>query len=311
MRRSLSSLALALFAGINLLGATGLSQAEPMGHTKIEHIGERATLKELIARIPDVRNQAIGMHNGRGSLPSRLVDAVRLSDIDDTIVTAVPDLDYGTDDLVKLIVYVSKKLEAELPEHCAPLTVMRLSKRGGGEITGPFKTGSHQNGLNADFGFFNAECGQDSASHVVGWQVEPSFDVDANWKFFTALVSESRKLRSDGRIAMLDMYVDKAIKWQLCQRYQYDFDPLTQDTLHLLRPRWMGRSGWIWHRFHKNHIHITLRCPQGDHLCENTSGPRTYRCPDGTKACAPEVRVKENGCKEVLHEKTMRSPTRF
>lgn len=131
------------------------------------------------------------------------------------------------------------------------LHVGDIAQRGGGQISGH---ASHQNGLDADLGYFHRDHREAKAfdeKFVKNGKVTANFDLERNW---WAL----KWLYGTGRIDRI--FVDREIKRYFClhaPKGEGNEALVRGEVLRLLRP---------WPE-HDNHFHVRLECPAGNAKC--------------------------------------------
>lgn len=141
------------------------------------------------------------------------------------------------------------------------LQVEDISAKNGGDIEGH---GSHENGLDADIGFYKADGVEHDpqAKHqyyadpmVVNGKVSPNFDVERNWELMKAF-------HRHGNVQKI--FMDRVLKKRLCEyaRSKGEYSK----NIQVLR-------SFRHETNHQDHMHVRLRCPPGANKCANLPDP--------------------------------------
>lgn len=172
---------------------------------------------------------------------------------------------YGADSMVALLERAAARVARRVPG--ARLTVGELSQRGGGNIPGHR---SHENGLDADLGFYMRDDAGDHATapHFVpmssaghGWLdgERLTFDDEANWLFVEALLT-------DAQAPVQHLFVSDALRRRLVR--QARASGASPELVE--RVRWMLLQPGTGPRSHRDHFHVRIYCPQGERpRCED------------------------------------------
>lgn len=167
---------------------------------------------------------------------------------------------WGTNELVDTIRKTAQDIHTRYP-NCDNLQVEDLSSKHGGDISGH---GSHENGLDADLGFFKSNCKEHiptsenfyAPSMVLeNGQISKNFDLERNWELMKTL----HKYGDVNRI-----FIDQKLKDALC-RYAKNKGEIVshKEVLRSLRHV----------KNHKDHLHIRLNCPANSTNCRSQASP--------------------------------------
>lgn len=176
---------------------------------------------------------------------------------------------YGTVELVDMLAYAARKVEADFPG--SSLLVGDLSRETGGRLT---SHRSHRSGRDADIGFYviDEEGAQATVTRFVrfgagGRPLDANganlrFDVARNWAFVRHMVEFP-----NAQVQYLFVYqplADMMLEYAATQN-------VPDATLARARQILSGehRSGR-----HDNHFHVRIHCPAGDEGCVNNEGRR-------------------------------------
>lgn len=175
---------------------------------------------------------------------------------------------WGTDELVGLIVHTGARLAAALPG--ATLGVADLSRAGGG--LGPHHR-SHQTGRDVDLLFFATDrrgrtvaleemrhFGEDGTTVDGGPPLR--FDVARTW----ALV---RTLITDRDVAIDHLFIYAPLRSMLLDHARATGEP---EALVAWAGELLSQPGDS--APHDDHLHVRIRCPRGDATCRDGSRPR-------------------------------------
>ena len=167
---------------------------------------------------------------------------------------------WGTVELVNMINQASGEMREKFPD-CDLLQVEDLSAKYGGKIRGH---GSHQNGLDVDFGYFKKDCKQYQPTYQnpyapelvdTNGEVLENFDIERNWEFMKLLFKNSDLNR---------VFVDKAIKKAFCRHAQTEGE--LAESIELLRRLRHVKN-------HKDHMHVRINCPVDSRRCQKQAPP--------------------------------------
>lgn len=178
-----------------------------------------------------------------------LQDGVQLPDLPLFFTRMHPDHEWGTREMVDLIVDASRHMQWLMPE-ADPITIGEISAPRGGALYGHK---SHRGGVDADIGIFWAggKMPQNQFSDPGG-----QFDVEANWVFISTLIET-------GRVDMI--LLDRAHIARL-RAYTLRAGLLTDEEANELfvgDDAW-GSSGVIRHApGHHDHLHVRVLCADG------------------------------------------------
>jgi penicillin-insensitive murein endopeptidase len=167
---------------------------------------------------------------------------------------------WGTSQIINMIETSAEVMEQKYPGRDR-LQVEDIGLQAGGQIDGH---GSHQNGLDADIGYYK----MDGIEHdpilknqkyadpmVVNGKVIANFDVERNWEFV-------KTLHRNGDVQKI--FMDILLKQALCIHAKKigDYKKYPQ-VLRSLR----HVEG------HKDHLHVRIRCPKDAKKCVNQDEP--------------------------------------
>lgn len=175
---------------------------------------------------------------------------------------------YGADSMVALLERAAARVARRMPG--ARLTVGELSQPGGGNIPGHR---SHENGLDADLGFYLRDEEGELASppHFVpvsgrghGWLEGErlTFDDAANWALVEALVT-------DERTPVQHVFVSDGLRRRLVR--QARASGASPELVE--RVRWMLLQPGHGPRAHRDHFHVRIYCPLGERPQCRDRGP--------------------------------------
>lgn len=219
----------------------------------------------LLTSLPSFASEPLGFYSN-GSL----VDAASLPieggvgwrHLHEEFITTNEELRkiWGTDELVSLIHSTAAEMQKNFP-NCDNLQVEDLSAQFGGDIP---RHGSHQNGLDADLGFFKADCREHVATPQEMYapsmveadgSVSKNFDLERNWELMKTL----HKYGSVNRI-----FLDQKLKDALCKYAQYKRE--VNSHIEVLRSLRHVTN-------HKDHLHVRLNCPPDATRCKPQAPP--------------------------------------
>lgn len=181
-----------------------------------------------------------GRPEGLGSISigfvdeGRMVNAVKFPKGDNWVVVS-PELAWGTEETVNFVIAAINKVREQYPE-APPLRVNQISGPEGGYLR-PHK--SHQNGRDADLGFYYP-----TVDPVRVREREKYIDVAKNWALLKALIT-----LTDVQMILVDRRVQKVI-------YDYALES-GEDKAWLDSIFKAGRNGIVQHaRGHRDHFHV-------------------------------------------------------
>jgi penicillin-insensitive murein endopeptidase len=158
---------------------------------------------------------------------------------------------YGTFEMINMIQTVAMEMATEFPKR-ERLQIADVANFKGGSLG---KHKSHQNGLDADIIYYRKNGFEQSPSamgfvekFVSKGRVSSNFDTDRNWAIINKFASYAQVQR---------IFVDIAIKKNLCKLYSNSTDPLSRQALRILRPALL----------HDDHMHVRIGCPTGSTRC--------------------------------------------
>ena len=200
--------------------------------------------------------QAIGCHSrGRGGCAwgGQLMNATLLPASGVGYRELHPDreMDYGTDRLVRFIQSIGAAIAQMLPGY--QVAVADLSAHAGGN-SGPRKDGGHQNGLDADIGYF-VKVRAATLTKIVspgGVFEKDLIYVPEQWRIFKTVVHT-------GLVNVI--FADRAIKAGFCEYARQQGDN-SEEANQALR-RLVHCNG------HQNHWHLRLKCPSTVPRCQD------------------------------------------
>lgn len=167
---------------------------------------------------------------------------------------------WGTSELVDMIQKTAFEMQSRFPD-CDNLQVEDLSAEQGGDIP---RHGSHENGLDADLGFYKANCQEHIATRenlyapdmvLANGSISPNFDLERNWELM-------KTLHKHGDVNRI--FVDQKLKDALCV-YARNKGELSEHSEVLRSLRHVNN--------HKDHLHIRLNCPANSTNCRSQAPP--------------------------------------
>lgn len=182
-----------------------------------------------------------------------LHDGVQLPDLPLFYVRIVPNMEWGTQEMVDVIVETARHMRWLMPE-ASRLVIGDISSRYGGYLSGHK---SHRGGIDADIGIYKTG----------GWQspngftdLHPSeFDVEANWALISTMLETGKVdmiLLDRGHIERLRAYT---VKTGLLSEEEAAWIFPAEGS----RDTW-SRKGVVRHApGHGNHLHLRVLCSDG------------------------------------------------
>lgn len=198
-------------------------------------------------------SEPVGSHTN-----GTLIDAECIPESGEGFMSLYRDVDriWGTTEMIDMLERTASDMSRRYPGRDR-LQIEEMSAKNGGDIDGH---GSHENGLDADIGYFKANGIEHDGngwapSMVENGGVSSNFDIERNWELM-------KSLHRNGRVSRI--FVDQTLKNRLCQ-YAKDKGEFSSNLRVL---------GSIRHvENHADHLHVRLRCPVSARRCTDQGPP--------------------------------------
>ncbi|MSP55556.1 MAG: hypothetical protein EXR69_08135 [Myxococcales bacterium] len=188
-----------------------------------------------------------------GCADQYLDDGVQLPDLPLFFRRNTPDAEWGTGEMIEVIVSASRHMRWLMPES-SPINIGDISRERGGFLSGHL---SHRGGVDADVGIYATGAMQDPRG---GFQsLGSNFDVVANWALVSALLDTGAVefiLLDRAHITRLRTYTTQA--GLLTEAEAEEVFPTDAHSWTL--------TGYVRHApSHDNHLHVRVLCSDGSH----------------------------------------------